>query len=103
MAEKNEKYIIAIDAGSTGIRSILYNRDGEIIKREYEKTPADHPEPGATEHDPEMLWQALCSTVRALFADGSVSVDEIAAIGITNQRSSFCIWDKETGKPYTIK
>jgi glycerol kinase len=101
MAENNKKYIIAIDAGSTGIRSILYNRSGEIIKREYENTPAEHPAPGATEHDPEMLWQALCKTVRAIFEDGSIKPDEVAALGITNQRSSFCLWDKQTGKPYT--
>ncbi len=96
-----KKYIIAIDAGSTGIRSILFNRKGEIVRREYEKTPAEHPEAGATEHDPELLWKALCNTVNALFADGSIKPEEIAAFGITNQRSSFCIWDRETGKPLT--
>ena len=101
MADINKKYIISIDAGSTGIRSVLYNRNGEILKREYEKTPAEHPEDGATEHDPEMLWQALCTTVRALFADGSIKPAEIAAIGITNQRSSFCLWDRNTGEPLT--
>ncbi len=101
MSESEKKYIIAIDAGSTGIRSILFDRSGSIIKREYEKTPAEHPEPGATEHDPEMLWQALLKTTRALFADGSIQPSEIASIGITNQRSSFCIWDRKTGEPLT--
>ncbi|MDC7228287.1 MAG: FGGY family carbohydrate kinase [Spirochaetales bacterium] len=101
MAEQNGKYIISIDAGSTGIRAILYDRSGAIIRREYEKTPAEHPEPGATEHDPEMLWQALIKTVKAIFADGTVLPSEVAAIGITNQRSSFCIWDKKTGEPLT--
>ena len=101
MSETEKKYIIAVDAGSTGIRSILYNRDGEMVKREYEKTPADHPEAGATEHDPEMLWQALRKTVQAIFADGSIIPSEVAAFGITNQRSSFCIWDRATGKPLT--
>ena len=101
MSSSEKKYIISIDAGSTGIRSILYNKDGEIIRREYEKTPAEHPEHGATEHDPEMLWQALLKTVRAVFSDGTVKPGEVAAFGITNQRSSFCIWDKETGEPLT--
>ncbi len=101
MSGNTKKYIIAIDSGSTGIRSILFNHAGEAVRREYEKTPAEHPEDGATEHDPEMLWQALCKTVRAIFADGTVRPEEIAAIGITNQRSSFCIWDKATGQPYT--
>jgi len=101
MKDAEKKYIIAIDAGSTGIRSILFDRDGHIIKREYEKTPAEHPEEGATEHDPELLWQALLTTTRALFKDGDVSVNEIASIGITNQRSSFCIWDRKTGEPLT--
>ena len=101
MSETEKKYIISIDSGSTGIRAILFDRDGRIIRREYEKTPAEHPEAGATEHDPEMLWQALLKTVRALFADGTVRVEEVASIGITNQRSSFCIWDKKTGEPLT--
>ncbi|MDC7125635.1 MAG: FGGY family carbohydrate kinase [Spirochaetales bacterium] len=100
MTENEKKYIIAIDAGSTGVRSILYNRDGEAIRREYQKTPAEHPEPGATEHDPELLWQAACNTVKALLSDG-VTASDIAAIGITNQRSSFCIWNKKSGKTYT--
>lgn len=101
MTDDNKKYIISIDSGSTGIRAILFDKSGKIIRREYEKTPAEHPEAGATEHDPEMLWQALLSTVRALFKDGSVKPSEIAAIGITNQRSSFCLWDKKTGQPLT--
>ncbi len=96
-----KKYIIAVDAGSTGIRSILFNKSGVIVKREYEKTPAEHPEPGATEHDPQLLWKALVDTVNSIFADGSVKPEEVAAIGITNQRSSFCIWDRESGEPYT--
>ena len=101
MSESDKKYIIAIDAGSTGVRSILFDCDGKILKREYEKTPASHPEDGATEHDPEMLWQALLKTTRAIFADGSVKPSEVASLGITNQRSSFCIWDRETGEPLT--
>ena len=100
MADKDKKYIIAIDAGSTGIRSILFDRSGNILRREYEKTPAEHPEEGATEHDPEMLWQALLKTVRAVFSSG-VDPEEVAAFGITNQRSSFCIWERESGKALT--
>ena len=100
MAENTGKYIISIDAGSTGIRSILFDRSGSILRREYEKTPAEHPEEGATEHDPELLWQALLKTVRAIF-DSGIRPEEVAAFGITNQRSSFCIWERESGKPLT--
>jgi glycerol kinase len=92
-----KKYILSIDSGSTGIRAILFNHAGEILAREYEKTPALHPEPGAIEDDPELLWNALQAVVKKIL--DKFSGDEIAAIGITNQRATFGLWDKETGKP----
>ncbi|MHA1729345.1 MAG: glycerol kinase 5 [Promethearchaeota archaeon] len=99
MTEK--KYILSIDSGSTGIRAFLFNHQKEIVVREYEKTPAIFPEPGAIEHDPQMLWEALLKVVNRIFAHEEFSPKEIAAIGISNQRASFCLWDRETGKPVT--
>ncbi|MBD3350474.1 MAG: glycerol kinase [Candidatus Lokiarchaeota archaeon] len=96
MTEK--KYILSLDSGSTGIRAILFGKAGEIIKRAYEKTPATYPEPGAIEHDPNMLWNAAKSVINKIIQD-NISAEEISAIGICNQRGSFCLWEKETGKP----
>lgn len=93
------QYILAIDNGSSGIRAMLFDRDGRIVARHYVKTPPLLPEPGAVEHDPEVLWQALLTVVRGALED--YSAKDIAGIGITNQRGSFCLWEKDTGKPIT--
>ena len=86
---KDKKYIMAIDSGGAGIRALLFNKAGEIKYREYEKTPSVSTEPGAIEHDPEVLWNALLLVVDRLFKNNGISPDEIASIGITNQRGSF--------------
>lgn len=98
---ENQKYILVIDSGGTGIRAMLFNKEGEIVDREYEKTLPNFPEDGAVEHDPEVLWQALLSVVRKVFAKPEYSPKQIVSIGITNQRASFCIVDKNSGKPIT--
>ncbi|XEO79308.1 Glycerol kinase [Candidatus Lokiarchaeum ossiferum] len=98
---QEKKYILSIDSGGTGIRAILFNKQGEIVDREYEKTLPMFPEDGALEHDPEILWDALKSVVNKIFAKPTYSPEEIAAIGICNQRASFCFVEKKTGKPLT--
>jgi len=99
MGEK--RFILSIDAGSTGLRAALMNRQGEFLFSEYEPTPSSHPEEGATEHDPLMLWEALRAVLKKLMSNSGIDPAEIASLGITNQRSSFCFWDRETGKPYS--
>ena len=96
-----ERYILSIDAGSTGLRVALMNRSGRFIASEYEQTPASHPEEGATEHNPVLLWEVLQGVLKKLMAASGIPPSKIAGIGITNQRSSFCFWDKETGIPLT--
>ena len=89
MTEK--KYILSIDSGSTGIRAFLFNRQGEIIIREYEKTSGLYPEPGAIEHDPIMLWETLLKVVGRIFSREEYNPGDIAALGICNQRASLCL------------
>ncbi|TFH30899.1 MAG: glycerol kinase, partial [Promethearchaeota archaeon] len=96
-----KKYILAIDSGSTGIRALLFNKQGEIVARSYKTTPMTVPEEGAVEHDPEMLWQTLLDVVKEVFQSPDYDLAEVASIGITNQRGSFCLVDKATGKPLT--
>ncbi|MHA1718573.1 MAG: glycerol kinase 5 [Promethearchaeota archaeon] len=98
---ENPKFILVIDSGGTGIRALVFNKAGEIVDREYEKTLPNFPEEGAIEHDPEVLWQALLSVVNKVFSKPEYSPKQVAAIGITNQRGSFCIVDKKSGKPLT--
>jgi len=95
------KYILVIDSGGTGIRAMLFNNEGEIVDREYEKTLPNFSDDGAVEHDPEVLWQALLSVVKKIFTKPEFSPQQIVSIGITNQRGSFCIIDKKSGTPIT--
>ncbi|MHA1682251.1 MAG: glycerol kinase 5 [Promethearchaeota archaeon] len=97
-----EKTILAIDSGGTNIRAILFNGDdGSIIAREQEKTPPITSEPGALEHNPEVLWTAFQSVTKKLFAQPGVNPSDITAMGICNQRASFVLWEEKTGKPLT--
>ncbi|MHA1775587.1 MAG: glycerol kinase 5 [Promethearchaeota archaeon] len=96
-----KKYVLAIDSGSTGIRALLFNHKGEIISRAYQETPPSFPEEGAIEHDPLVLWEALIAVVKKVFESSDYSLDEVASVGITNQRGSFCLVEKETGEPVT--
>jgi glycerol kinase len=93
------QYVMAIDSGSTGIRAVLFDKKGQIVAREYEKTPATYPSPGAIEHDPLMLWNTLLQVVKNVISSKQVDPKSISSIGITNQRGSFCLWERETGKP----
>jgi glycerol kinase len=89
--------ILSIDSGGTSLKALIFDETGHIIAREVEKTPAIQNEPGQTEHDPEMLWQALLAASERLLA--SIDPSTIAAMGICNQRGSFLLWEKATGKP----
>lgn len=93
-----EKYIIALDQGTTSSRCILFDREGDIrsvVQREFTQI---YPQPGWVEHDPMEIWSSqlgvLMEAVRSI-----ASMDDIAAIGITNQRETTIIWDKKTGRP----
>ncbi|MFW9904671.1 MAG: glycerol kinase 5 [Candidatus Thorarchaeota archaeon] len=93
------RYILAIDSGSAGIRAVLFNKKGEIVAREYEKTTALYPKAGWIEHDPIELWQSLLIVVGRIFERSDVVPKDIEAIGIANQRASFTLWERDTGKP----
>lgn len=93
------QYILAIDNGSTGIRAILFNKKGEIVAREYEKTPIIYPQIGWIENDPEKLWSSFLKVMNNILQRPEVSPRKIAAMGIANQRASFSLWEKSTGNP----
>ena len=89
--------VIAIDAGTTGIRSRAVFADGTPSVSAYQEFTQYFPKPGWVEHDANEIWQAVHTTLSAVIAQVNVP---IAAIGITNQRETVLAWDKQTGKPY---
>ncbi len=91
-------YVLAIDQGTTSTRAIVFD-DGFRIKGVAQQEFAQHfPRSGWVEHDPEDIWSSVVDTVRGAIADASLSASDIAAIGITNQRETVVLWDRETGK-----
>ena len=94
-----ESYILAIDQGTTGTTVLLIDHRGRFAGRAYAEITQYYPKPGWVEHDPEEIWQKTIPAVEAAFRSAGVERDQIAAIGITNQRETSVVWDKRTGKP----
>lgn len=93
------KYILALDQGTTSSRAILFDENGKIVSATNEEFPQIYPKPGWVEHNPMEIWQSQLNTAKKVLADGGVAVEDIAAIGITNQRETTVVWDRETGEP----
>lgn len=94
-----EKYIMAIDEGTTSTRAMIIDHNGKEIASSQREFPQYFPEPGWVEHNAEEIWQAVQTTIATTFIDSGLRPNQIAAIGITNQRETTVIWDKETGRP----
>jgi glycerol kinase len=95
-------YILALDQGTTSSRAILFERSGRIVSTAQQEFPQIYPQPGWVEHDPEAIWSTQLATAKqALATSGQAGVvaAQVAAIGITNQRETTVVWDRETGKP----
>jgi glycerol kinase len=90
------KYVLAIDAGTTGVTSLALGEDGRIAGRGYREIPQYFPQPGWVEHDAEQILECVRASARAAIADAGRPP---AAIGITNQRETVVVWDRATGKP----
>ncbi len=93
------KYIMALDQGTTSSRCILFDRKGTVCSMAQKEFPQIFPNPGWIEHDPTVIWNTIYETITEAMAKPDVSASDIAAIGITNQRETTVIWDKETGEP----
>ena len=93
------KYVMSLDQGTTSSRCILFDRAGNIrasVQKEFRQI---FPQPGWVEHDPMEIWDTTLEVSRAAMAQLGIEASDIAAIGITNQRETTVVWDKETGKP----
>ncbi|UTN04117.1 glycerol kinase GlpK [Flavobacterium bizetiae] len=94
-----EKLILALDQGTTSSRAILFNHEGEIVSLSQKPFEQIFPKPGWVEHDPNEIWSSQISTAAEVIAKVGISGREVAAIGITNQRETTIVWDRETSEP----
>ena len=93
------KYILSLDQGTTSSRAIIFNKEGEIISVAQKEFTQIYPQPGWVEHDAKEIWSTQATvTTEAVLKAGATPAD-IAAIGITNQRETTVVWDRETGEP----
>ena len=93
------KYILALDQGTTSSRAVIADRRGRIVSAAQEEFPQILPAPGIVEHDPQAIWASQLAVARQAIAEAGLSADDIAAIGLTNQRETTILWDRETGRP----
>ena len=95
----DQRYVLAIDQGTTSSRAILFNHDGEIVAVEQKEHEQIFPRAGWVEHDAVEIWRNVRDVVAGVLASAEVNRHEIASVGITNQRESAVVWDKNTGEP----
>lgn len=94
-----KKYILALDEGTTSARSILFDKEMNIVSMAQQEFPQIFPQPGWVEQDPMQIYATQYASLTECIAKSGISTDEIAGIGITNQRETVIMWDKNTGKP----
>ena len=93
------KYILALDQGTTSSRAILFDRNGSVCASASQEFKQYYPQPGWVEHDPEEIWRSQLSVGQKALAEAGAGPEDVAAIGITNQRETVVLWDRETGHP----
>ncbi|NBU98019.1 MAG: glycerol kinase, partial [Spirochaetia bacterium] len=93
------EFIIGIDAGTTGIRAFCFDKKGKVISMAYEEFKQIFPKPGWVEHSPLEIWEKTERLITASIRKGKLKAKDAIAIGITNQRETTVLWDKNTGKP----
>ncbi len=95
----SSSYILALDQGTTSSRSILFDHQGNIVSVSQREFRQIYPQPGWVEHDAEEIWTTQLGTMTEVISKSGISINQIAAIGITNQRETTVVWDRKTGKP----
>ncbi|MDN0075179.1 glycerol kinase GlpK [Crenobacter sp. SG2303] len=94
-----QQYILALDQGTTSSRAILFDRTGHIVSMAQKEFTQIYPQPGWVEHDPQEIWAGQAGVAAEALAKAGLGSPAIAAIGITNQRETTVVWDRETGQP----
>ena len=93
------KFILALDQGTTSSRAIVFDSNSRIVAVSQREFPQIFPRSGWVEHDPEIIWKTQLATARQALRQANLTASDIAAIGITNQRETTVVWDRDTGKP----
>ena len=94
-----KNFIIALDQGTTSSRCIIFDHNGHIVSSAQKEFTQIYPEPGWVEHDPQEIWESQNYVMMEAIAKAGIKSSQIAAIGITNQRETTIVWDRNTGKP----
>ncbi len=94
------EYIAAIDQGTTSTRFMIFNHEGQVVASHQMEHKQHYPQPGWVEHNAEEIWENTQQVVHHGLGKGNISVSELAAIGITNQRETTVVWNRRSGKPY---
>ena len=93
------KYLLAIDKGTSSSRTVVYDHDANIVASEQQEFAQLYPQPGWVEHDPEAIWASVVAVTRAALDKAGATAGDVLAIGLTNQRETTVIWDRESGVP----
>lgn len=94
-----ETYILSLDQGTTSSRAILFNKQGEIVHISQKEFTQYFPKPGWVEHNANEIWGSILSVIATSLSESGIKPEQIAGIGITNQRETTVVWDKNTGQP----
>ena len=92
-------YVLAIDQGTTSSRAIIYDQNKEVVFKAQRPLELSFPQPGWVEVDADVIWQSVLAVIKDVMTCPGIDPRQIKAIGITNQRETTVVWDKETGNP----
>ncbi|MDR7492534.1 MAG: glycerol kinase GlpK [Armatimonadota bacterium] len=93
------RYVVAVDQGTTGTRCAVVDETGRVRALAYREHRQIYPQPGWVEHDPQEIWARTCEVIGQALRDGAIRPQEVAAVGVTNQRETIVAWDRRTGEP----
>lgn len=94
-----ENYILSLDQGTTSSRAMIFNKEGDIVHVAQREFTQFFPQPGWVEHDANEIWGSILAVIASVLTESGIQPSQIAGIGITNQRETTVVWDKETGNP----
>ena len=98
-SDLKKEYILSIDQGTTSSRAVLFNHKGEIVETGQQEFQQFFPKPGWVEHNANEIWTSVLACIADVLRKSEITPDQIAGIGITNQRETAVVWDRHTGKP----
>src|SRR5919109_206932 len=94
-----DTYLLALDQGTSSSRAVLFERTGRVVHQVSQAFPQHYPQPGWVEHDPADLWHSQLTTAQRVLQQAGVQPTQVAAIGLTNQRETTLVWDRDSGEP----